>query len=389
MTNRSTEGQSRKLLAARVRQLVRDVAVTQETLDRLQPDLRRRVEIRLGTEIARRRSDVQELAEAVNTGQEHEADLWASWHALKAEVDALIEESLVLLHGSTLRQSPGEGKPPLDDGYCMLADAIIDELVARTPLGCWSSFTVLGRSEQFSLMTQAITVRYPGASLWDLPAVAHELGHFVGPLLAQEHGRRLEHPLETLSDELGSGDVQAWTWLRELFADVFAAYLIGPAYGFTSVVLGFDPLRAYLADRTHPHPALRVEAIAGTLRALKGADMEWAADEVKRIWTDLVQASEVEPSDGAGDKLDHWIPRLVQLLTASLPVSGYPGWVEARLLSTRLGGDDGAVFGPGTTLADVLNAAWLARLAAPARSSVDRIEERAKAACQGLIRGSG
>jgi hypothetical protein len=38
---------------------------------------------------------------------------------------------------------------------------------------------VLGRSEKYSLTTQAITVRYFSASLWGLPVVGHELGHFV------------------------------------------------------------------------------------------------------------------------------------------------------------------------------------------------------------------
>jgi hypothetical protein len=387
--NMSTGEPSRALLAARVRQLLSDVAVVKDALDRFQPELRRRVEIRLGTAIARRWHDIQELSEAVDAGKEYEADLWASWHALSAEVDVLVEESLVLLHGSALRQSRGPGKPGLDDGYCTLADALIDELVARTPVGCWSSFTVLGRSEQFSLMTQAITVRYPGASLWELPAVAHELGHFAGPLLVQEHGLRLEHPLQTLSDAVGNGDTRIGWWLHELFADVFAAYLIGPAYGFTSVMLGFDPLRAYLPDRTHPCPMVRVHAIASTLRALEGAGMGWAADEVKRLWTKLVDASEASPSPAAGDVLDHLVPQLLEMLTACLPVSGYAGWVEAQHLASKLSGDGDAVPGPSTTLADVLNAAWLARLTAPTPGAVDKIEERAKAACQGLIGGIG
>lgn len=384
-------GKSRALLAVRVRQLVRDVALAQEALDRFLPGLRRRVEIRLGTAIARRSQDLEELSKAVVAGEEHEADLWAGLHALQADVDDLIAESLALLNGSALRQPRGPGKPGLDDGYCLLADAVIDELAARTPVGFWSSFTVLGRSEEFSLLTRAISIRYPGASLWDLPVVAHELGHFVGPLLAEEDGQRLQHPLQTLLEDVGD-NAQMRSWLHELFADVFAAYMIGPAYGFTSVYLGFDPLRAGISDHTHPRTGVRVHAIASALRTLKGANMGWAADEVEQVWRALVEASEATPRDVAGDELDDWVPRLLGLLTTCLPVSGYAGWMEAQRLRARLadqGSGSMVPTGSGMTLADVLNAAWLARLDAPTSSAVDDIEGRARVACETIMEGEG
>jgi hypothetical protein len=383
-------GASRALLEARVSQLVRDVALAQDALDRFLPRLRRRVELRLGTAISQRRRDAEQLSQAVVAGEEYEADLWAWLHALQEDVDSLLEESLVLLNGSALREPRGPVEHGLDEGYCELADAVIDELVARTPVGCWSSFTVLGRSEEFSLMTRAISVRYPGASLWDLPVVAHELGHFVGPLLVEEHGQRLEHPLQKLSEELENENAQMWSWLQELFADVFAAFMIGPAYGFTSVMLGFDPLRTNISSNTHPRTGVRVHAIVSALRVLEGANMMWAADEVARIWMGLVEASDTGQPETAGDDLDSWVPRLVELLNTSLPVSRYAGWVEAQRLRYHLTDPGaGSIIPPetGRTLADVLNAAWLARLGAPTSNAVDKIEERARAACERIMGG--
>lgn len=387
----SSVNESRALLEARVRRLVRDVAQARDALDQFLPELRRRVEIRLGTAIARYRREIDELRQLLADPEEDQARLWGDLHTLEVEIDELVDECLVLLHGSALRQPRGDGTPGLDDGYCALADAVIDELVTRTPMGCWSSFTVLGRAERFSLTTQAITVRYPGASLWDLPVVAHELGHFVGPLLVEREGRELELPLQTLAEKYDSGDPRSWSWLQELFADVFAAYMIGPAYGFTCVALGFDPLLAHISGETHPRGGVRVGAIADTLRLLQGTGIDWAAKEVERLWAGLVGTSEAPPAEGNGDRMDEWVPELTDLLRTSLPVSGYDGFAEAQRLSPGLADEGTGQPAPetSTTLADVLNAAWLARLNAPTLEAVDQIEQRALDMCRGITVGSG
>lgn len=372
------------IFEARLRKLTRDVSAMNHALERLDPSLRRRVEIRLGTEVARHRREVEALQQGFQTGERHLADSWAGLHALELEVDALVEECLVLLHGSALRTLD------LDDGYCILADALIDELVSRTPLGHWSSFTVLGRSEHFRRTSRAIRIRYPGASLWDLPVVAHELGHFVGPMLSDDRGFRVEHPLEELGDRLCGEDEQARSWLLELWADAFGAHMLGPAYGFTSAALGFDPLLAHVADDTHPSGAIRIRAITDTLRGLGNDGEAWAAEQVESLWGRLMQASEVEPPDGGVDPTEEWLPELRQFLADHLPVSGYRGWREAERIADALSDQSHQANVPtSATLADVLNAAWLARLAAPNPYVTDTIEKQARTMCHGIIAEGG
>src|SRR5215211_5776135 len=91
---------ARAVFEARLRRLTRDVSAMNGALEQIEPSLRRRVEIRLGTEVARHRREVEALQQGFRTGERHLADGWAGLHALELEVDALVEECLVLLHGS-------------------------------------------------------------------------------------------------------------------------------------------------------------------------------------------------------------------------------------------------------------------------------------------------
>lgn len=355
------------LVTDKARSLVRDLTVADDLLNRIDVALRNRVRVRLATAIARLRSDARRLYEQARSNPPDPIALWAEVHAIRSAVDELLEECLLLVQGSCARAMR------VDDGYCAVADALVDELVARTPVDHWSSFTVLGGSERYSRTSRVIQIRFPAPSLWDLPLVAHELGHFIGPALVEDSGLRSEHPLDLVFDRYGDDSEKSWSYLQEFFADAFASHLLGPAYALSCVANAFDPLLALLPSETHPAASQRVEVIAATLRGQEGGALDAAADQMVNIWNQLVQDSEGAAGRDQPDPSPFAAP-VVALVIEQLPVAGYDGWDEAGRLADRLTAPQHPSGRNGShRMADVLNAAWLARLRTSSPSAVDRI----------------
>lgn len=369
---------ARNALLAAARDLGRDLRAAQELLNRIDPPLRRRVQIRMGTHLARGIRQADLALQHAKPGGGYAADVWAEVHALRWEVDELLQECLVLVKGSAERELG------FDDGYCALADALVDELVARTPVGHWSSFTVVGRNDQYSRASRVIQVRFPATSIWQLALVAHELGHFVGPALVADRGLVTESPLLDLYERIGDGSAESLAWLEELFADAFATRMVGPAYGLTCVFGGFDPLLAELSTPSHPAPQQRVGVVTAMLERAGNEKMDWAAKWLGELWADLVAAGEGAEGRvpvGASPYRDS----LVDLVDDLLPISAYDGWGRAADLSTALLGKGPQPENIG--LADVLNAAWQARLQTSSPSVVDDIGRKAITLCEQLAKG--
>jgi hypothetical protein len=369
---------ARTALVAAARDLGRDLRRAKELLSRLEPHLLARVEIRMGTLLER---GIRQAAATLRLaeGDGYPADVWAEVHALRWTVDGLLQECLILVKGNSDR------KLGFDDGYCDLADALVDELVARTPIGHWSSFTVVGRSDQYSRASRVIQLRFPPSSIWQLPLVAHELGHFVAPVLVTDQGLRSGNPLTELGRTLGDDSPQSWAQLEELFADAFATRLLGPAYGYACVLAAFDPLLAEVPSPTHPAAQQRVDIITAMLERTRVDPMPWLAGRIREIWADLVKASggqegrtPVGTSPFAG--------ALVDLLDDFLPISAYTGWSRAEQIAARFLGEGAAdVVRP--SLADVLNGAWQARLNAATQGAVDDVAVQAEKLCRAMADG--
>jgi hypothetical protein len=370
---------ARSALVMAARDLGQDLRAAKKLLDRMDDRLKRRVEIRMGTHLARGIRQADLTLQHAQPGGGHPADVWAEVHTLRWEVDELLQECLMLVQGRSDRAFA------FDDGYCALADALVDELVARTPVGHWSSFTVVGRSDQYSRASRVIQVRFPPTSIWQLALVAHELGHYVGPALAADRGLRSQSPLIDLGEQRGDGSRESWAWLEELFADAFATRLLGPAYGFTCVLSAFDPLLAEVPTPSHPAPQQRVGVITAMLERAGNEQMDWAAKHLGDAWAELVDASEgAEGRTPVGDS--PYREGLVDLLDDLLPISAYAGWARADELATALLGKGDRP--EGISLADTVNAAWRARLRSPAPSVVDDIGRQAVALCRDLVKGS-
>jgi hypothetical protein len=375
------DGAARRSLLGRIRSITRDLYAAEAHLRRIDEVLRRRVAMRMGTRIAGASRTATALARTAGRDAADLAPLWSEVHALRCEVDALLEECLLLVSGAAQRSLGFDG------GYCELADTLVDELVARTPVGHWGSFTVVGRAEQYSRASRVIQLRFPATTVWDLPAVAHELGHFVGPALVEDSGFRSEHPLDLLYAELGDGSDRSWSWLQELFADAFAAHLVGPAYGFLCVQAAFDPLLAHLPTATHPAAGQRVHIIAAMLATGDDEDRAWAAKQTVALWDRLVDAAGgAEGRDPVG--ASPYAGPLVELIDDHLPISGYAGWAAAEAVAAVLA-EPRPVRPAGVAVTDILNGAWLARLRSGSAAGIDEVAQKALALCRSRDPGEG
>jgi hypothetical protein len=360
---------ARSVLITMVRDLGRDLRSAKQLLGRIDPQLRRRVEVRMGTHLERGIRQADQVLDRAK-GPDDPADVWADVHALRWETDELLRECLVLVKGSSDRALG------LDDGWCSLADALVDELVAQTPVGHWSSFTVVGGSDQYSRASRVIQVRFPPTSIWQLPIVAHELGHFVGPALVADRGLRGEHPLTELGNRVGDGSDESWAWLDELFADAFATRLLGPAYGFTCVMAAFDPLMAEVPTPTHPPAQQRVGVISAMLARAGAEPMPWLAEQMAEIWDELVAVAGGREGRAPGGE-SPFRDGLAELLDDLLPISAYIRWPQAQAIAAEFRGESDAG-SDDVCLADVLNAAWQARRGTGSPTAIDDIAVQAE-----------
>ncbi len=195
------------------------------------------------------------LGAALEAGQPLDG-CWAGYDALSLACEPLFDECLVIRQGAAARR---EG---LDDGICNLADHLLAEICSDADIS-WRRFTVLATGESYTHVSDVIRVRFPQVSLWDLPVVAHELGHHASLRLEQPTIGRFVVPFEEL-ERTWAGRM-APALLEEYFADAFASVTLGPAYACTCLLLRFDPADAGAVGGDHPADRDRAHVILAVL----------------------------------------------------------------------------------------------------------------------------
>lgn len=160
--------------------------------------------------------------------------------------------------------------------------------------------------------------------LLHLPDIYHELGH---PLLEEARDPKvkafqaalfdvIEKVTEYIDEEMEKSErrndpqtfqtylelwIRCWIvgWAKEFFCDLFAVYILGPAYGWShlhlSATRGIDPFSVPLFGREtrHPPDAARMSAILMGL-AIAGFGVE--ASLIEQKWKELLEADEAKPS---------------------------------------------------------------------------------------------
>ncbi|ELP54582.1 hypothetical protein O53_3404 [Microcystis aeruginosa TAIHU98] len=194
--------------------------------------------------------------------------VWKDLQADRKECDAIFEEFLACLGGALIRQAQ------LDNGVCTIADKILADLSSRSDIP-WTRMTILGEGDFFADMTEIIRLRFPEFTIWNLPIVGHEFGHFVGRELRKRikdrKGQRdfIKEIIEQEGKQNSTEDEKKKEedYLYEHLADIFATYSLGPAFAFTSILLKFNPNQSQDGE-SHPSNVKRVYIILKTLEKM-------------------------------------------------------------------------------------------------------------------------
>jgi hypothetical protein len=322
---------------------------------------------RLQDEASRLNVTRRSLRLAVSQRDRELGALWEDFRFFRRDVDALSAECLAIRQGAWARETDPAAR------LCFLADTLVRYL-AKAVRVSWDVVTVPSGTEFYGYLASVIRVRCPDAGVWSLPITAHEFGHYVTPKLElrQLDGvvRQERYPFQALLDER-QDQSRAWSILHEQIADAFATYALGLAYPYACVVLRFNPgHRPYNDGARHPGDAKR---LALMLRVLENVDAHDVAgvkvarrakglhDVWERSLAGAQQPLELEPEQeeetlATADKLS-------ELLFNCVPGAAYSGLADAQEFAGRLCRDAAAAV-PRRPLdiADVLNAAWIARI---------------------------
>jgi hypothetical protein len=333
-------------------------------------------------------------------------EVWTALTRAEGHNRLLQREALEFLGGLLIRYRRLDSEPqPLTHGttagpsICALADRLLRGLARRTGIP-WTARTVLGREPFLAPETEVIRVRFPDWSLWNLPLMGHEFGHLVAAVTPAFRRYQAEVFREMSTSAGDQRAREATRHLEEFFADVFAVYVLGPAFACSAILLQFSPAEAYTERELHPTHEERAQVILQTLARMDARTAQSAFANIhaqlKRSWKDAVQACQARPQNRNGfdkrlecalewggqlyDRLDRFY-RLGAAYTAERWAYGQTIAERLRqsqpsLASLRALGDPTTAVEP--TLEDVLNGLWYARaLLVTSRFEVHRLSAAA------------
>lgn len=363
-----TPTNERLLLSARLPSLAVQIERSRQSLEKfaqINPDLYQRVSARLAAILEQRSRELKLLYDKIQRAPADEC--WKDYTLLQEECRLLFRETFAFMEGALLRTAG------IDDGLCLLADGLLDELDAAADIK-WQRMCIPAESDFFGDEAQIIRLRFPEIDIWNLPVAVHEFGHFVGPeicvTITEQRRRRQVFPFQEILDREMIRGYKWWSFAHEQFADMFATYSLGPAYACACVFGRFDPKTAH-DDRgpRHPSGAKRVELMIRTLQEMNqeaGVASPYAGviSELRESWQAMLAAGQqnVNLDDAAATELEQVFPEFYLLLAKHMQVLRYSGMTMAQRLKSPLA--DGHLPQPGgdITIADVVNAAWLSRI---------------------------
>ena len=395
------------LLLARIEVLDENLARVDESLKQLhawQDDLERQnanetpladdlwgyLELEVSRDARNKRKKLKQLqAQLLQPGANGAPDAWATYAGLRDDSERLFEECLEFIGGLAFRRTG------LDRArMCELADGLILRSARQALAQQWYFLTVPSLREVVTKSRIRLSrIRFPEWTLWTLPGTAHVLGHEI---MAQQNAA-----------EFISGRMEAWAredvaerHVHALLADIFGAYVMGPAYGEACIRLRFDPSRAHAEDRDHPAESSRAHVVLETLARMSACATQdaWKMQltALRQQWSGALLAARPAgspPDDPASldelvdEALAHFDDTLNQVTEY-----GMQGWGETAQLYERWREQAENSQRPDaltierirfTEPRDVLNAAWLMRLERPADSN--RVADAAGRMCRDLL----
>lgn len=370
-----------EMVRSRINQAKKPLRKIQSTMVRLETRCRA-LEQSLSVGCGELRSEVTGLQEQVdgtpNLGNDRLRSLWKEYEdLLREQARPLFGEYVDFLGGLTLRDTA------LEDRVCEMTDILLDGFFTgalAVPTRGWALSNA---------MTSVIKVGFPEWTVWGIPLVAHEVG--LGFARSAEQGSRIDSMLREHAE-------QGWTvpQLRVLFADAFAAYMMGPAYACAIILLRLQPYHHESASSEEPSDVDRARLVLNIVGRLVSSDSyDEMVDELDRLWggavVNLAPAAEAEEAreavEGSSPE-DQYLKNFPDVVMAWLEQQSWirkfdaerwsdtEGWRDV-LLTDPLDLEAAVVDEESDAVLVLLNGAWRARLDDP--ESADQIAGNVRA----------
>ncbi len=326
------------------------------------------VKKRLERSMGQRLDPLQHRLQLLKASTSPPADQWKELDSIAQRLDGLSDELLPVAHGALARAAG------LDDGVCALAEEVVAELAPLTAGGERVVVPAARDHTSSGMWVIRLAVRHDG--VWSLPIVAHEFGHVVAADLKDEYEQPLGYKLLEGSwrknallppEAVALPGFLPYSRAVELFADIFAAYCMGPAYA-AALMARSVPVGAWKVRYDHPPFAARLRAV---FRVLDGIGASWVRDMVQADWEKSLAA--------VGEHDDPPVS-----LAAQVDIFTEAGLEVMELTASRARFDGSDILSVGRLLREaqspasdmglrtVINAAWAERVRE--RSAMGKIE---------------
>lgn len=292
----------------------------------------------------------QRLADAMNAATTRSA--WGHLDSARLGSVGPLKEALALLGGMLLRQAN------LDDDVSLMADVLQRDLKTHLQKVPWPMAAVPDVEERYHRVSELIRIRFPDASIWCLPVVAHEVGHaVVAGFVEIDKG--------SMGNQLAFQEEFKPDTEREMVCDVIATLALGPAFVSACLLLRFMPGTAAQVYDSHPAERERAHVMLWVLRAMScetPADFERTADWLELAWFGALEGAKVRrPPAITRSRLDKLAQKIYTATTTRLSDLPYASMATFVDLADDLGAGRDPTVSDETTMIDALNAVWLVR----------------------------
>jgi hypothetical protein len=363
---------------------------------------------------------------------------WVTFHQIKNEVQRVFTQCLDYIGGIAVR------KWGLEEQICKMAETLVEDHLKQG--ANWGSVAIMGEDrlpDSVAHITQIIRLPFPEWDLWSLPFTAYEFGRWIvdekwveglAELLKDEPKRiqqliqvtNVEELIETgvldksdildgeiqdlevdinelrrsrldgvdISETLKKKLEQLEASLKEFFADAFATYFLGPAYGYARVCLRLNPMTA---SDPRSLEAQRMGIVLGVLKKMNdSAKMDRLGSGpyepeirlLKELWEKTIKMT--HPDFNAkfeyGKPYNAWAEVLYTTLDGTYSKDGFSlqTWKAAVDLGQRFIENNEST--EATSLPIILNAAWYGRVRKP--NEFPSIERKARKQIEASLKRS-
>jgi hypothetical protein len=307
------------------------------------------------------------------------------WTGSDDRVGQLVDELVASLMTQLLR-SQG-----LDIGTFNAAELLLRELVGRAGV----PGLVLRHTQELESIDHtraAVSLRFPGSRIWELPFLAHEFGHHAtAELRHREPALPNLRPLSEIQAEVVKmmratkpPNAYAEPHAAELLADCVATIAVGPTFPIACLCLRVPDLgKASRWSKTHPSWLDRVGTMREVLDGLAGETGRERYRQQREMVVDPLAAvvlGSVPSGPPAGRQAAQ---RAVKTVLEHRPDLVYGDADAAINVTQRLEHRD-QVVADSTSVSAVVDGAWRWRLLQPHRKADDEVAALAVDYCRQL-----